>query len=292
MQNQEACGMHALRLSKQKPLQKSLYIYISYTFQNTWVPKNLSKILKESNMYCLYCQLNVLWYCLYVTYIILHNMKICPLPNAYSFLWGMSPSARLRRAPASLSASHRQKRWISIGQRKEKEESLNNVQIIKYGIWQYAYLNVQRSKSDCETMEWSIFLNNMLLQRQTTWYAFANLCIYNTRVRINSQISHIQELELCIQIFGTCFIASVHWRVRTNEPKRVLSNPQEKKAKARWKITTKKTNLQQKPSAWNKRPIAHFLQYCLWSRGNTLQTILMHGPSTKTDPSCQLCPLL
>lgn len=125
MQNQEACGMHALRLSKQKPLQKSLYI--SYTFQNTWVPKNLSKILKESNMYCLYCQLNVLWYCLYVTYIILHNVKICPLPNAYSFLWGMSPSARLRRAPASLSASHRQKRWISIGQRKEKEESLNNV---------------------------------------------------------------------------------------------------------------------------------------------------------------------
>lgn len=130
------------------------------------------------------------------TYIILYNMKICPLPNAYSCLWGMSPSARLRRAPASLSASHRQKRWISIGQRNEKEESPNNVRY-KSSNMQYGNMHqyVQRTKSDCETMEWSIFLNKMLLQTQTTCYAFGNLCIIQKYVYIHR--FHIYRNENC-----------------------------------------------------------------------------------------------
>ncbi len=111
--------------------------------------------------------------------------------------------------------------------------------------------------------QWSgaSFSNKMFL------YTRANhvICFCENKTLIctvHSQISHIQEWELRIQIFRTCFIASVHLRMRTNEPKRVLFNEQVKKAKARWKITTNKSNLQQKPSAWKQKPTctSHWLR--------------------------------
>ena len=164
--------------------------------------------------------------------------------------------------------------------------------------------------------QWSgaSFSNKMFLYTRANYV----ICFCENKILIyiytvHSQISHIQEWELRIQIFRTCFIASVHLRMRTNEPKRVLFNEQVKKdEKGQSKV--KNYNKQEQPSAKaicvktkahlhislaTAQESANDFIVCdpepILYKQSSFKCMLLQSLATKTDPSCQhcqLCPLL